>query len=85
MVVCSVLVFRIYVCHVCFVLQLMERPLKLHLAVDETYPSTRSVNQPPANPPMEVQDMPQMAQYVYDYYIQKVQAMKAAFYVSYFT
>ncbi|XP_034238562.1 RNA helicase aquarius isoform X1 [Thrips palmi] len=60
--------------------QLMERPLNLHLAVDETYPCTRPVDQAPANPPMEVQDMPQMAQFVYDYYIEKVQAMKNAFY-----
>lgn len=60
----------------------MERPLSLHLAVDETYPCTRPVDQAPSSPPMEVQDMPQMAQFVYDYYIEKVQAMKNAFYVS---
>ena len=60
--------------------QLMERPLKLHLAVNELYPSTRPVDQVPKDPPLEVQDMPQMAQMVYDYYIQRVQAMKSAVY-----
>lgn len=60
--------------------QLMERPLNLHLAVDESYPSQRPVDKTPDNPPMEVQDMPQMAQFVYDFYIEKVQAMKSAFY-----
>lgn len=63
----------------------MERPLKLHLAVNEIYPSTRPVDQSPAEPPLEVQDMPQMAQFVYDYYIQRVQAMKSAFYVCSFS
>lgn len=47
----------------------------------ETHPSKRPYNSPP-NSTMPITDMAQMATYVYDYYISKVQAMKSAFYVS---
>ncbi|XP_066993686.1 RNA helicase aquarius isoform X2 [Anabrus simplex] len=60
--------------------QLMVRPLKLHLAPHESYPCQRSNNTHPQGAPHEVEDMPQMAAFVYDFYIQKVQAMKSAFY-----
>lgn len=60
----------------------MERPLQLHLCPAETYPATRLNNATPGQPPLPVHDMAQMAAFVYDFYIQKVQAMKTAFYVS---
>ncbi|KAG8332686.1 hypothetical protein J6590_017911 [Homalodisca vitripennis] len=59
--------------------QLTQRPLQLTLCPGETYPTQRLNS---ATPPstMAVQDMAQMATYVYDYYITKVHAMKTAFY-----
>ncbi|XP_049959812.1 RNA helicase aquarius [Schistocerca serialis cubense] len=60
--------------------QLMQRPLKLYLAPHETYPTQRSNDQPPSGTPVEMADMAQMATFVYDFYIQKVHALKSAFY-----
>jgi len=60
----------------------MARPLKLHIVLQETFPTQRLNNSAPQGAPQEVEDMPQMAAFVYDFYIQKVQAMKSAFYVS---
>lgn len=62
----------------------MQRPLKLLLAPHETYPTQRLNSCPPQGNPMEMEDMPKMATFVYDYYIKKVQAMKTAFYVGIF-
>jgi intron-binding protein aquarius len=60
----------------------MARPLKLHIIPQETFPTQRPNNCAPQGAPQEVGDMPQMAAFVYEFYIQKVQAMKSAFYVS---
>lgn len=60
----------------------MERPLLLQLIPSETFPTSRPHSSPPVQPVLPVQDMAQMATFVYDFYIQKVQAMKSAFYVS---
>jgi intron-binding protein aquarius len=60
----------------------MARPLKLHIVPREAYPPQRLNNCAPQKAPQEVEDMPQMAAFVYEFYIQKVQAMKSAFYVS---
>lgn len=60
--------------------QFMERPLQLQLIPSETFPTSRPHNSPPVQPVLSVQDMAQMATFVYDFYIQKVQAMKSAFY-----
>jgi intron-binding protein aquarius len=60
----------------------MARQLKLHIIPQETFPTQRPNNSAPQGVPQEVDDMPQMAAFVYEFYIQKVQAMKSAFYVS---
>ncbi|XP_063231396.1 RNA helicase aquarius [Bacillus rossius redtenbacheri] len=60
--------------------QLMARPLQLYIAPQETYPTQRLYTMTPAGEPLVVADMAQMAAFVYDFYIQKVQAMKSAFY-----
>jgi intron-binding protein aquarius len=65
-----------------FLFQLMARPLKLHIIPQETFPTQRPNNCAPQGVAQEVGDMPQMAAFVYEFYIQKVQAMKSAFYVS---
>lgn len=57
--------------------QLMQRPLKLHILPHETYPTQR-LNESPAPPAgVVIEDMPHMAKFVYDYYIDKVSSMKA--------
>jgi hypothetical protein len=60
----------------------MARPLKLHIIPQETFPTQRPNCAPQGVTAQEVGDMPQMAAFVYEFYIQKVQAMKSAFYVS---
>lgn len=54
----------------------MERSTELHLALNETYPTQRRHNQPPSAPPMVVQDMPHMANFVYNYYMERVKLAK---------
>nr|XP_034177201.1 RNA helicase aquarius [Osmia lignaria]XP_034177203.1 RNA helicase aquarius [Osmia lignaria] len=56
--------------------QLMQRPLKLQLLPEEHYPTERLNDEIPSTPPMEIEDMPHMAKFVYDYYIEKVSGMK---------
>lgn len=63
--------------------QLMAKPLKLHLILNEAYPSQRKINTPPVNQPMIVHDMTQMANFVYNYYMEKVKHMQNLYYVSY--
>jgi len=58
----------------------MARTLKLHIIPQETFPTQRPNNCAPQGVAQEVGDMPQMAAFVYEFYIQKVQAMKSAFY-----
>ncbi|CAH1791178.1 unnamed protein product [Owenia fusiformis] len=55
--------------------QLTERPLKLHLAPHETYPAERPSDQTPRCNPLVIEDMPHMAQFVFDYYKDKVSRM----------
>ncbi|XP_068993772.1 RNA helicase aquarius [Neodiprion pinetum] len=62
--------------------QLMQRPLKLHILPSEMYPAQRlneslaaSVNLLPEA--VVIKDMPHMAKFVYDYYMDKVSTMKA--------
>lgn len=55
--------------------------MNLQIAPHETYPSERSNNVPPVAS-MEMLDMPQMATFVYDFYMQRVEAMKIAFEVT---
>ncbi|XP_017796093.1 PREDICTED: intron-binding protein aquarius [Habropoda laboriosa] len=56
--------------------QLMQRPLKLQLLPQEHYPTERLNDVILTTPPMEIEDMPHMAKFVYDYYIEKVSGMK---------
>ncbi|XP_076638535.1 RNA helicase aquarius isoform X1 [Colletes latitarsis] len=56
--------------------QLMQRPLKLQLLPQEHYPTDRLNDAIPSTPPMEIEDMPHMAKFVYDYYMEKVSGMK---------
>ncbi|CAK9822321.1 RNA helicase aquarius [Anthophora retusa] len=56
--------------------QLMQRPLKLQLLPQEHYPTERLNDVIPSTSPMEIEDMPHMAKFVYDYYIEKVSGMK---------
>ncbi|EFN66172.1 Intron-binding protein aquarius [Camponotus floridanus] len=58
--------------------QLMQRPLKLQLLPQELYPSERPNNAVPSMVPMEIEDMPHMAKFVYDYYMEKVSGMKGS-------
>lgn len=56
--------------------QLMLRPMKLVLLPHETYPSTRFNTDSPSLPSLEIEDMPHMAKFVYNYYMEKVSTMK---------
>ncbi|XP_077992997.1 RNA helicase aquarius-like [Glandiceps talaboti] len=55
--------------------QLMQRPLQLHLIPSESYPPTRKVTDPVRSPPLVVQNMPHMAQFVYNLYKDKMRMM----------
>ncbi|KAG5894903.1 hypothetical protein JTB14_030608 [Gonioctena quinquepunctata] len=62
--------------------QLSSRPTKLHLVLNEFYPPRRYNNQRPNSKPMVIQDMTHMANYVYEFYIQRVKQLKKYFGVS---
>ncbi|CAG9762602.1 unnamed protein product [Ceutorhynchus assimilis] len=59
--------------------QLTKRPTKLHLHLNELYPTERFNNAEPNLQPMVVEDMTHMANYVYQFYIDRVKAMKKQF------
>ncbi|XP_047133675.2 RNA helicase aquarius isoform X1 [Hydra vulgaris] len=52
--------------------QLVSRPLQLFLAPWETYPTTRLNSVQPEGNPLIIRDMPHLAQYVYDFYGEKI-------------
>lgn len=52
--------------------QLMRRPLNLALIPSENYPTARLNEETPAAAPLEIVDMPHMAKFVYDFYLNKV-------------
>ncbi|KAJ8982916.1 hypothetical protein NQ317_004572 [Molorchus minor] len=56
--------------------QLTSRPTKLHLVLNEFYPTRRYNNQRPSVKPMVVQDMTHLANYVYTFYIERVKQLK---------
>ena len=60
-----------------FVLQLTQRPNKLHLLPDEKYPTTRPLDEPIKEEPLVIEDMPQMANFVYKLYVKKIEEMQA--------
>ncbi|XP_034941084.1 RNA helicase aquarius [Chelonus insularis] len=56
--------------------QLMQRPLKLQLIPEESYPTQRLKDEKPTLPVIEIEDMPHAANFVYDFYTNKVKSMK---------
>ncbi|KAJ8045846.1 RNA helicase aquarius [Holothuria leucospilota] len=56
---------------------LMNRPINLRLAPNETFPPRRKVGQPPPGPLLIIEDMPHMAQFVYEFYKDKIQEIEA--------
>lgn len=52
--------------------KLMARPLQLHIAPSEVYPPSRKMNEPIKGEAMIMKNMPHMAQFVYDFYNQKI-------------
>lgn len=60
------------------VFQLTKRPLKLHLLPADYYPTNRLLDSPVDHQSQVfvVQDMPEIAKYVFDYYLQRVQELK---------
>lgn len=64
--------------------QLMQRPLKLQLLPQEHYPTERLNNANLSTSSMEIEDMPHMAKFVYDYYIEKVSGIKVSYIETFF-
>lgn len=58
--------------------QLMRRPLKLQLLPHEDYPTQRLNDDESIVPPIEIDDMPHAANFVYEFYTNKVKGMKEA-------
>ncbi|XP_054758837.2 RNA helicase aquarius-like [Lytechinus pictus] len=56
---------------------LMSRPIHLHLVPSETYPPQRKAGQPVQGRVMVIEDMPHMAQFVFDMYNDGMQRMHA--------
>ncbi|XP_023216300.1 intron-binding protein aquarius-like [Centruroides sculpturatus] len=56
---------------------LMKRPLELHLAPYENYPTARSDESVPLGDPLVIKDMPQMVRFIYEFYQQKIELMTA--------
>lgn len=56
----------------------MQRPTKLNLMLNETHPTKRSISSDKWNKTncMVVNDMTQMANFVYNYYMERVKQMK---------
>ncbi|KAK3748727.1 hypothetical protein QZH41_015674 [Actinostola sp. cb2023] len=57
--------------------QLTQRPLQLHLAPHERYPSRRPVGASPSERPLIVRDMVHMHRFVYDFYQDRVRELQA--------
>lgn len=62
----------------------MARPIQLHLVSNETYPNKRLQTENASVTPMVVQDMTQMANFVYTYYMERVKQMKNYYEVSFY-
>ena len=56
---------------------LTARPLKLHLAPTEQYPTERKAEDFPAGSPFVIEDMSHMAQFVYNFYRNRVEQLMA--------
>lgn len=54
----------------------MKRPTELQLVLNESYPANRLITDKVTNNQMVVHDMTQMANFVYNYYIERVKQMK---------
>ncbi|XP_052775236.1 RNA helicase aquarius-like [Mya arenaria] len=55
--------------------RLCSRPTELHIDPNENFPTARKADEPCQRPPMVIQDMPHMAQFVFDLYNQKVDTL----------
>lgn len=56
---------------------LMKRPLELHLAPYENYPTSRSSESIPIGENLIVKDMPQMVRFIYEFYQQRIELLTA--------
>lgn len=56
--------------------QLTQRPTKLHLVLNESYPASRYNDEKPQTEIVVMQDMTHMANFVYSYYTERVKQMK---------
>lgn len=56
--------------------QLTKRPTKLHLVLNELYPTRRENKEKMNEQPMIVEDMTHMANFVYQYYMERVKVLK---------
>ncbi|XP_060536471.1 RNA helicase aquarius isoform X2 [Cylas formicarius] len=59
--------------------KLTKRPTKLHLVLNEFYPTQRQNDQNNNATPMVVEDMTHMANFVYQYYMERVKQLKTHF------
>uniref|UniRef100_A0AAR5QCQ0 RNA helicase aquarius n=1 Tax=Dendroctonus ponderosae TaxID=77166 RepID=A0AAR5QCQ0_DENPD len=59
--------------------QLTTRPTKLHLVLNELYPTHRLSNEKPDNQIMVVEDMTHIANFVYQYYMERVKVMRTQY------
>lgn len=62
----------------------MSKPLLLELYPHERHPTKRAVGTTLPEPPLIINDMPHLAQYVYDFYIEEVKKIKDNLQVNYF-
>lgn len=56
-------------------LQFAQRPYKLHLAHGELFPTERATHEKPQRR-LIMEDMPEMAKYVYQFYMETIKAMQ---------
>lgn len=60
----------------------MGKPVQLELVLNEAYPTTRRAGDVPAQGIMRVSDMTHIANFVYQYYMEKVKYMQNFYQVS---
>lgn len=55
--------------------RLTARPTVLQIIPAENFPSQRKVHEPPKEAPLAIEDMPQMAQFVFDFYNTRIDSL----------
>ncbi|XP_060606233.1 RNA helicase aquarius-like [Ruditapes philippinarum] len=58
--------------------RLCSRPTELHIDPQENFPTSRKIDEKPGHNPMVINDMPHMAQFVFDLYNQKIDSLMRA-------